>query len=64
MKYKDIEYKILQTTTPDVWAWSFDPPKAIPVQGKTKGSRPIATAAVQRAIDKWLKANADDDESN
>jgi hypothetical protein len=47
-----------------VWAWSFDPPKAIPVQGKTKGSRPIATAAVQRAIDKWLKANAADDESN
>jgi hypothetical protein len=60
MKYKGIEYKILQTTTPDVWAWSFDPPKAIPVQGKTTGSRPIAAVAVQRAIDKWLRANTDD----
>jgi hypothetical protein len=60
MKYKGIEYKILQTKTPDVWAWSFDPPKAIPVQGKMKGSRSLAAAAVQRAIDTWLKANADD----
>jgi len=60
MKYKGIEYKVLQTTTPEVWAWSFDPPKAIPVQGKTKGARAHADAAVQRAIDKWLRANTDD----
>jgi hypothetical protein len=62
MKYKGIEYKVLQTTTPDVWAWSFDPPKAIPTQGKTKGSRPVAVVAVQRAINKWLRANTADDE--
>ena len=61
MKYKDIEYKILQTTTPDVWAWSFDPPKAVPVHGKTKGSRSVAAVAVQQAINNWLRANTDED---
>jgi len=60
MKYKGIDYKILQTTTPDVWAWSFEPPKSVPIQGKTKGNRHMASAAVQRAMDRWLKSNADD----
>jgi hypothetical protein len=58
MKYKRIEYKILQTTSRGIWAWSFDPPKAIPVIGRSKGGRPDAIAAVQRAIDKWHKSKA------
>jgi hypothetical protein len=61
MQYKGIEYKILQTTTPDVWVWSFDPPKAVPVQGKTKGSRSLAVVAVERGINKWLRANTDEE---
>jgi hypothetical protein len=60
MKYKGIEYKVLQTTTPGVWAWSFGPPKAIPTLGKTRGSRPVAIAAVHRAINTWLKDSTDD----
>jgi hypothetical protein len=60
MKYKGVEYKVLQTTSRDVWAWSFEPPKAVPIQGKTKGGRHAAVATVQRAIDKWLKSDADD----
>jgi hypothetical protein len=60
MKYKGIDYKVLQTTTPGIWAWSFDPPQAVPVQGKATGTRHFANAAVQRAIDAWLKANADE----
>jgi hypothetical protein len=59
MKYKGVEYRVLQTTTPGVWAWSFNPPKSVPIQGKSK-SRALATAAVERAIDAWLKAEADD----
>jgi len=58
MKYKRIEYKILQTTSRGVWAWSFDPPKATRVNGRSKGVRPEAIAAVQRAIDKWHKSKA------
>jgi hypothetical protein len=60
MKYKSIEYKILQTTTRGVWAWSFDPPKAVEINGKSKGGRSDAVAAVQRAIDKWRKSKADE----
>ena len=63
MKYKGIEFRILQTTTPDLWAWSFEPPKAIPVQGKTKGPRERALAAVQAAIDNWHKNNSDNEEA-
>jgi hypothetical protein len=59
MNYKGIEYRILHTTTPGVWAWSFFPPESIPVHGKKSGNRQAATAAAQRAIDKWLKANLD-----
>jgi hypothetical protein len=61
VKYRGIEFKILQTTTREVWVWSFDPPKAGPVQGKTKGHRAVANNAVQRAIDKWLRANTADE---
>ena len=61
MKYKDIEYRVLQTTTEGLWAWSFDPPKSVPVHGKTNGNRQRAVADAQIAIDKWLKANADDE---
>jgi hypothetical protein len=64
MKYRGIEYRILQTTTPNVWAWSFEPSRSIPVLGKTKGHRLMADAAVQRAIDRWLKANSDEEESD
>jgi hypothetical protein len=59
MKYKGIEYKVLQTTAADVWAWSFDPPNAIRVHGKTKGTRPFASAAAERAINKWLRSSAE-----
>ena len=61
MKYRGIEYRILQTTTPEVWAWSFAPPNSVPVHGKAHGNRQKATATAQIAIDKWLKANTDDE---
>jgi hypothetical protein len=60
MKYKDIDYKVLQTTTPGIWAWSFDRPKSVPVHGKAHGNRQRAISTVQGAIDKWLKANDDE----
>jgi hypothetical protein len=60
MKYKDIEYMILKTTNPDIWAWSFNPPGSLPVTGRCAGSRGMAVAAVQRAIRKWMKSSADD----
>jgi hypothetical protein len=60
MNYKGIEFKLLQTTTPDVWAWSFDPPESVPVQGKAKGSRAMALIAVQRAINRWLKSSREE----
>ena len=56
MRYKGIEYKILQTTTVEIWAWSFDPPESVPVHGKTEGTRDMADAAAQLAIDEWLKS--------
>jgi hypothetical protein len=33
MNYKGIEYRVLQTTTLEDWAWSFDPPKSVSRQG-------------------------------
>jgi hypothetical protein len=62
MKYKGIEYRVLQSTTPDVWAWSFDPPRSVPVHGKAHGNRLRATTTAQFAIDKWLRANAAESE--
>ena len=53
--YKGIEYKVLQTTTPHVWAWSFQLPHSMPVQGTFKGSRDMAIATVQKAIERKLK---------
>jgi hypothetical protein len=61
MKYKGIEYRVLQTTSEGTWAWSFDPPNAVPIHGKTTGHRPKAVATVQMRIDMWLKDNADDE---
>jgi hypothetical protein len=58
MKYKRIEFKILQTTTRGLWAWSFHPPRAMAVYGKSKGGRADAIAAVERAIDNWRKSKA------
>jgi len=60
MQYKGIEYRVSQSTIPDIWAWSFDPPNSVPVHGKTNGNRQRATATAQIAIDKWLKTNADE----
>jgi hypothetical protein len=60
MKYKGIEYRILQTTTPGVWVWSVHPPKSVPIQGKSNGQRARAVVAAERAIDEWLKSNPDD----
>jgi hypothetical protein len=62
MKYKGIEYKVLQTTTAQVWAWSFEPPKSVPVHGTKKGSRRTAGVAAEQAIDKWLSAIAAESE--
>jgi hypothetical protein len=59
MEYKGIEYKILRTTSPGIWAWSADPPKSVPIQGKA--SSPVkAMAAAKRAINNWHKANAEE----
>jgi hypothetical protein len=55
MQYEGIDYRILQTTTPNVWAWSIDLPNSMPILGKTKGSRRIADAVVRRTIDKYLR---------
>jgi hypothetical protein len=60
MNYKGIEYRVLQTTTHGVWAWSFDPPKSIPVHGKTNGTRASANASVESAINNWIETNGAD----
>jgi hypothetical protein len=59
MKYKGIEYKVLETTTAGVWAWSIEPPKSIPIQGKAKSSS-TASRAAMRAINEWLKSNVEE----
>jgi hypothetical protein len=61
MDYKGVGYKVLRTTTPGVWAWSIDPPKSVPVQGKSN-SLTGATQAAKRAINNWHKANAAESE--
>ncbi len=53
--YKGIEFKVLQRTTPHEWAWSFQLPHGLPVQGILKGSRDIAIAVVQKAIERKLR---------
>jgi hypothetical protein len=44
MEYKGIEYRILQTTTPEIWLWSFDSPTSVPVHGNSRGNRQRAVA--------------------
>ena len=58
MSHKGIEYKVLPTTTPDLWAWSFQRPERMPVLGTTLGDSELAIAAVKDAIDQWLRANS------
>ena len=59
MTHKGIEYKVMPTTTPGVWAWSVQPPKSMPIQGSAK-SVATATANAKRAIEKWLEASAEE----
>ena len=57
--YKGIEYKVLQRPTPHEWAWSFQLPDGLAVEGTFKGSREGAIVVVQKAIDMKLTHRPD-----
>ena len=53
MKYRDIEYAVIQESDPDAWRWTVDLNEATAESGQRK-TREAALTAVVLTIDRWL----------